>query len=476
MRNRRLPGLLAAALSIAILAVGCSSTTTSPPAAAQADLFTIAGLPYSTGANGMRPNVPAPSEVVSGTDGGSVDRLVATAVGDIERFWAQTYPVVFGHPFSPEHRLTSWDSNSPAAPQFCGVAGHDYHNAAYCQEDDSIGWDRSVLIPLYQKAFTDVGVLAVMAHEYGHRISNIGAINDSSPVVNEQRSDCFSGAYMHWVAAGDSPSFTLNTTSGLTTAAATIAASRDNRRTANEHGTAFDRVSAFALGVHDGAAACRDLALDAIRGRQAKEPSPYDAAGNLVPKPFSEAAISQFNDSLAVPFARGAGYIDIAATDRDCSGAPARQPVTYCPGGALNYDPARLSAIGRVGYSGPPQIPTLMTTGFSAYSLLASRYALSVIRADGLPLDRPRTAALAACMTGRWAAATRDSGEFTLGPGDLDAIVSGLLDSGLVASDAESRALPMGLVRFDAFSSGYLGGRTGCAQYGDRSPGATTSR
>jgi len=459
---------LAALVSIVLIASGCSDSHTRSAAASSAtDLFSVGDLPYSTGPNGMRPNAPTPAETVTGTDGGRIDRLVSTAIDDVQKFWAQTYPAVFGHPFSAETRLQSWDSNSPAAPQFCGQNGHAYPNAAYCQEDDSIGWDRGVLIPTYQRAFTDIGVLAVMAHEYGHRISNLAAINDSSaPVVNEQRSDCFSGAYLHWVAAGQSPAFTLDSTSGLTEAAATIAASRDIRRTANEHGTAFDRVSAFSLGVHGGAGACRDLNLDAIHARQSKQPAPYDAAGALVPQQFSAAGLSAVVKSLAGYFNPGPAAPQVRAATADCTGSVARQPVTYCPSSnTVLYDSDRLTTIGRVGYSGPAPIPTLMTDGFSAYSLVASRYALAVLHGRGQPTDRPSTAAMAACMTGQWAAATRDVGDFTLGPGDVDAAVSGLLDNGLAASDAESRTLPSGLTRVDAFGSGYLGGPTGCDRY-----------
>lgn len=457
---------LATLACVMLVATGCGDSHMKSASPSAPNLLSVGDLPYSTGPNGLRPNAPAPTETISGTDGGRVDRLVATAVDDVQRFWAQTYPVVFGHPFSPETRLSSWDSNSAAAPQFCGQSGHDYHNAAYCQEDDSIGWDRAVLIPTYQRGFGDVGVLAVMAHEYGHRISNLAAINDSAPIVNEQRSDCFSGAYLHWAAAGRSPAFAVSSTSGLTDAAATLAASRDVRRTDNEHGTAFDRVTAFSLGVHGGAAACRDLNIDAVRARQTKQPVPYDAAGNLAPQPFSARRLPAVLSSLTEHFTPGASAPQVRATTTDCTGSTARQPVTYCPAtNTVLYDTNRLSAIGRVGYSGPSQIPTLMTDGFSAYSLIASRYALAVLHGRGEPTDQPGTAALAACMTGQWAAATRDVGDFTMGSGDIDATVSGLLDNGLAASDAESRALPSGLTRVDAFGSGYLGGPAGCDRY-----------
>ncbi|WP_018179514.1 hypothetical protein [Jongsikchunia kroppenstedtii] len=457
---------MATLVSIVLVAAGCGDSNTDSASPSSPSLFSVGDLPYSTGPNGIRPNAPTPTETVSGTDGGRVDRLVATAIDDIQKFWAQTYPAVFGHPFAPETRLSSWDSNSPAAAQFCGQDGHDYHNAAYCQEDDSIGWDRAVLIPTYERGFGDIGVLAVMAHEYGHRISNLAAINDPAPIVNEQRSDCFSGAYLHWVAAGQSPGFTVSSTSGLTDAAATIAASRDIRRTENEHGTSFDRVTAFSLGVHGGAAACRDLQLDAVRARQAKQPAPYDTAGTLAPQPFSATTLAAVVGSLTDYFRPGPTAPQVRAATTDCTGSSARQPVTYCPStNTVLYDADRLTAIGRVGYSGPAQIPTLMTDGFSAYSLIASRYALAVLHGRGEPTDRPGSAALAACMTGQWAAATRDLGDFTMGSGDVDAAVSGLLDNGLAASDAQSRALPSGLTRVDAFGSGYLGGPAGCDQY-----------
>ena len=54
--------------------------------------------------------------------------------------------------------------------------------------------------------FGDIAVTNVLAHEYGHAIQHQARLNkkDTPTLVAEQQADCFAGAYMRWVAEGNS--------------------------------------------------------------------------------------------------------------------------------------------------------------------------------------------------------------------------------------------------------------------------------
>ncbi len=52
----------------------------------------------------------------------------------------------------------------------------------------------------------------VLAHEYGHAVQRSANLTGRSTptLVAEQQADCFAGAYMRWVAEGNSPRFTVS--------------------------------------------------------------------------------------------------------------------------------------------------------------------------------------------------------------------------------------------------------------------------
>ena len=68
---------------------------------------------------------------------------------------------------------------------------------------------------------------------------------------------------MRWVAEGNSPRFTLSTGDGLNRLLAAVISFRDPLLSeedsdpgANDHGSAFERITAFQFGFTDGAASC----------------------------------------------------------------------------------------------------------------------------------------------------------------------------------------------------------------------------
>ncbi len=125
----------------------------------------------------------------------------------------------------------------------------------------------------------------VLAHEYGHAISRLAGLarNDTPTLVAEQQADCFAGTYMRWVAEDSSPRFTLSTGEGLNNVLAGVVSFRDPVQSEgdpdagfNEHGSAFERLSAFQFGFTDGPPAC--VGIDMRRDRTAARRTTRPAA------------------------------------------------------------------------------------------------------------------------------------------------------------------------------------------------------
>jgi hypothetical protein len=86
----------------------------------------------------------------------------------------------------------------------------------------------------------------------------------------------------------------------------------------------------------------------------------------------------------------------------------------------------------------------------------------------GLELGSPTAAMRTACLTG---VAQREMAqpisvsagqELTLGAGDLDEAIAGLLTNGVVASDVNGTTLPAGFTRVSAFRFGLLSDADDC--------------
>jgi predicted metalloprotease len=226
-RPRTLPRLIAAAAAVATL-TSCGAAISGNPVSVFADPFKVGGLEAVEGPTGLRPDAKAESREVTNTDGGEVDVLAGQSVSDLEEFWKFAFPDVFDGELTPVSELLSWDSDAYDGT-FCGETTEGLVNAGFCETDGSIGWDRTVLMPSLRNAYGDMAITMVLAHEYGHAIQKMAAINPRGvpTLVSEQQADCFSGVYLRWVAEGKSPRFTLNTGDGLNNLLAAMISFRD---------------------------------------------------------------------------------------------------------------------------------------------------------------------------------------------------------------------------------------------------------
>lgn len=465
----------AIAVGAALVATACTSTLQGQPVSVFADPFRVAGMPATDGPTGLRPDAQDPARKVRGTDGSDTDELARQAISDIEEFWEGAYGGAFDGTFKPVDEVYSWDANGFDDTGFCDTDTYGLVNAGFCQTDNTIGWDRGELLPSLRQAYGDMGVTMVLAHEYGHSVQKqAGLVDEDTPtLVSEQQADCLAGAYMRWVAEDDSTRFTLSTGDGLNNVLAAVVAFRDPLLSENnpeagvdEHGSAFERVSAFQFGFTDGAAACAAIDMREIGQRRGNLPVLLDEneTGEWAVSEDSVRAVVDAMDILFQP----ATPPELSFEAADCPDARPRPPVSYCP--ATNTIAVDLDELAQIG--APPDVedPVGLATGDNtAYSVLVSRYMQAVQNEHGgVGLDDAEAALRTACLTGvattklSRSVQTPDGNTVALTAGDVDEAVSGILMNGLVASDVNGESVPSGFSRIDAFRIGVLGDTERC--------------
>lgn len=471
MSRRYLVGPLVVLCSV-LLGTACSTTLQGNAVSVFDDPFSVAGMPATDGPTGLRPNAEGPTRDVEGTDGGEIDQLAGSAISDIEQYWEAAFPEAFDEEFTPAKALVSWDAGSFEG-EFCGDSTYGLVNAGYCYPDRTIGWDRGDMLPSLMRAHGDIGVVMVLAHEYGHAVARQASLSSKSTptLVGEQQADCLSGAYMRWVAEDNSPRFTLSTGEGLNSVLAGVISFRDPLLTegdpdagVDEHGSAFERLSAFQFGFTDGPAACASIDPQEIDQRRGDLPVllPDDQTGEL---PVTEDSVRSIVDAMGILFspADPPALSFTAADAENCSDARPSPPASFCP--ATNTIVVDLPGLEELGTPVDDQESTSLATGDNgAYSVLVSRYMIAIQQQrGGVALDTAEAALRTACLTGvatvkmSKEVTTPDGSTIALTAGDVDEAVSGILTNGLVASDVNGESVPSGFSRIDAFRGGVLG-------------------
>ena len=438
----------------------------------------VGGLEAEGGPSGPRANAPAPTGTVEGTDNGGIDHLSLLAINDIEQFWTKNFSESLQGSFKPVTTLLSYDSNSPSAPSVCGLHTYKVVNAFFCPPDDTIAWDRGVLLAAAQKYFGDMAVAALLAHEYGHAVQRMAKlVDDSTPtVVKEQQADCFSGVYVRWVAEGNSPRFTVNTTDGLDHLIAGLIDIRDPVWTPddadmikNGHGTAVDRVGAFQIGFDSGASGCAGIDMNEITARRGNLPMTLqiESSGSLQTgeAPIDNETLSTLMEVLGKVF-NPTSPPKLSTDVATCKDAQTSNPASYCPDS--NTITVDLPSLQQMGKKANESQGVLVQGDNTAFSVVTSRYTLALQHERGMTLDSPQAALLTGCLTGVAQRKMADviqvpSGKtLVLTAGDVDKAVAGLLTNGLAASDTNGKSVASGFTRILAYRSGLLGDTEQC--------------
>jgi hypothetical protein len=329
-----------------------------------------------------------------------------------------------------------------------------------------------------RKAYGDMGVTMVLAHEYGHAVQHQAGLNNKNTptLVSEQQADCFAGGYMRWVAEDKSPRFTLSTGDGLNNVLAAVIAFRDPLLAegdpevgVDEHGSAFERLSAFQFGFTDGPSACAAIDMREIGQRRGDLPVllPEDRSGELS---ITEESVRSIVDAMGILFSpANPPKLSFKASDaQSCPDARPSPPASYCPASnTIVVDLPELQAMGA--QSDSKDSASLASGDNTAYSVLVSRYMQAIQHAHGgVVLNNAEAALRTACLTGVATVkmsknvTTPDGNTIVLTAGDVDEAVSGILTNGLAASDVNGESVPSGFSRIDAFRVGVLGTEDRC--------------
>jgi hypothetical protein len=297
-------------------------------------------------------------------------------------------------------------------------------------------------------------------------------------LVGEQQADCFAGSYIRWVAEGNSPRFTLSTADGLNNLLAGMILFRDPLLSADdtysgdggdEHGSAFERISAFQFGFTDGPSACAAIDADEVAQRRGDLPVALQG-GQTGEWPVSEESARAIVDAMTILFQpKNPPALSFdAASAQNCQDARPSPPASYCP--ATNTITVDLPALQELGTAtDEDEFSAALSGDNTAYSVLMSRYMVAIQQQlGGLVLDNAAAGLRTACLTG--VATTKltdevdtpDGNTVALTAGDLDEAVAGLLTNGLAAGDVNGESVPAGFSRIDAFRVGVLGDQDRC--------------
>ncbi|MDT5317084.1 MAG: hypothetical protein QOE74_6104 [Mycobacterium sp.] len=399
------PWHLVSMIVTTLVLTSCATTLRGTPVSVFADPFSVAGMPAVNGPTGLRDDAEPPSRDVENTDGGQIDELAGSAVSDIEEFWAAHYGETFDGDFTPVKDLVSWDSNDYDRSRFCDEETVGLVNAGYCFDEHTIGWDRGELLPQLRDANGDMAVTMVLAHEYGHSVQHqADLVTKQTPtIVGEQQADCLAGVYMRWVAEGNSPRFTLSTSDGLNNLLAAMIAFRDpllnesdSEAGEDEHGSAFERVSAFQFGFTDGAASCASIDLKEIKQRRGDLPVllPDDQTGEL---PVTRQSVQSIVDAMNIAFTP-TNPPQLSFDQANCPDARSGGPASYCP--ASNTISVDLPALEELGAQSGDDGGVVLGDN-TAYSVVVSRFMQAIQHEHGgVALDNAKAALRTACLTG----------------------------------------------------------------------------
>lgn len=433
--------------------------------------FELNGSSSATGPNGPREGVPDAQLTAVNGDGGAIDTLSLNALSDLQEFWSTEYGKDFPGTFKPVSEFLSWDSTAARSksPDFCGESTFQQINAAYCSGNQSIGWDRGILLPELERKFGSMAIVMVLAHEYGHALQGQAKLAGffTPTLVKEQQADCLAGVFLRHVAEGDSPHFTLNTTDGLNGVLGATIAVRDQEpgQTRNEHGSAFERVTAVQIGYTDGAAACKKITRSEIQQRRGTLPTSFQPGEEELQLDVDVDSLNLIAQDLArtFPLSQTPKYDYNGVTSR-CPNVTATQPVSYCPStDTVGTDVSELAKRARGGDE-TELLPSEVAGDYNAFVVFVSRYMLALQQDQGLSLTGADTAGLrTACLSGAFTTKLSEpGGAVRLSAGDLDEAVSGLLSDGLAASDVDGKTVPSGYLRLEAFRAGVLDGEAAC--------------
>jgi predicted metalloprotease len=403
----------------------------------------------------------------------SYESTVKLTVTDLQDWWAQTMPTVYGVDYTPipASKVIAYTSKTKI-PQ-CGPKKVTYadvaENAFYCNAGKFVAYDDQQLFPELAAKFGDFTIALTLAHEWGHAIQDQAGLTGPT-IAMEQQADCFAGAWVRHVADGESENLSLNE-GNLDAGLAGYLTFRDppgSDPTADgAHGSAFDRVSAFQEGYDGGATRCKDFETnppeltDIPFSSQAEAKSGGNAPFREV-LPATAADLDAYWSGLLSDYESVALKSFEAARARPKCGSVAlgkEDQIAYCPKtNTIVYD-SRL-------FPGVYQ----RSGDFGVAVVVAAEWAVAMQDLEGVEGDAKALELQQSCFTGSWAGSVArgehnpDGTGLALSPGDLDEAIQ----SYLIFREPKKIEIGSGATAFenvDAFRTGFFLGEQACLDF-----------
>jgi predicted metalloprotease len=441
---------------------------------------------------------------VHGDSGDRFDTEAKASLADVINFWKATYPsIAHGAALRPlQGGYYSVDGDAVVATHKIPASARGnkclqrrlsfiVDNAAYCQLDDSIVWDRGEghLLPVLTAQYGPALTALVFAHEFGHAIQHrlhIDTGNGVSTIDIESQADCAAGAFAATALAGKAPDVPM-TPSDLDRALNGYFQIRDSTPDTPAdatHGNGFDRLNALQLGIEHGASYCYSstyLHTRTYTERGYVSAQDYNNQGN---QPLAVVVGTKGITPDLNRFWRAAGthtgttFHNVTLTEAahpKCGAADPSSEFGYCPDDNTVYYSQSFAQ--RAYFSITDVVVDKNTADVRIVPGQPGDYALGFLLAvawgmaarvqffHGSTTDE-NALNMAICFAGAYSEdINRETGDAThnyiLSPPDMDEATSAALN--LVDLDTAFGARgTTGLERVQRFVTGYSGGRTAC--------------
>jgi predicted metalloprotease len=414
------------------------------------------------------------------------DDFLLAVVTDLELWWAQTYPALYGDAFvALEGDIYAAYPGRPDDIPGCGAPRTTYDEvqeyvAFYCGDGDFMVYDDGDdgLLAELARQYGAATIGTVLAHEFAHAVQlrNGGLARALPTILTEQQADCFAGAWTGRAARGEATTVQFSdgdVRAGLIAMTEVSDPVGIDQFVPGGHGSAFDRVGAFQVGFNEGPQRCAEL-LD--------DPLP------LVPNEFTtgdfanggNAAFGYGENELVgfLPDDLNRYWVEelaIAGLDRLELVVVRSANDVSCDDlrGNLNQGTAWCASTNEVLFNEPVALDLYRALGdFSVGYALGTAWSEAVQDALGSDLTGEARALLNDCLTGGWVKtvtpvnfvlpqprlATRDS--VSISAGDLDEAIQTVLRIGDTGVD--DNVIGNAFEKIDALRTGVIEGTDAC--------------
>lgn len=401
------------------------------------------------------------------------DGLMVATIQDLEIWWAEQMPQVFGFDYIPLEDVFPAYPEKNEYPDGCFSTYSEIEgNGFYCPPADYIAWDDVGYALNGWNNHGSGAIAALMSHEWGHAIQARTGVFDAVPEVPtpvvELQADCYSGAWYGHIARGESDVLTFTDADIRSGIIDTVLSADPVGYTPSDpgaHGAGFDRVGAFQDGFNLGPQQCSTYVdnpppiteigfTDLDLATETPGNLPYADIIRAIPDDLNFFWQQTLPDDFST--LRVQGWSDTpAGCDSLDAEAVGNSLAVYCAasGAVLINEPASQSIVDDFG-------------DFSLGFVLAEAWAEAAQTAVESSFSGEQRVLYNDCFVGVWAGSLplmSSDERIAISPGDLDEAVATAL---LLADDnADDDINGDAFAKIDAFRTGVLGGISGCNDY-----------